>query len=186
MIAGKGGGRAGLQSGNAKELVGPHHFVRVAVPSPAANRRQSLRFPKLRLLPAQRFFRVFALGDVDARSDIAVQGAIQREPRHASIEYPSVLAVVPPEAIFHLERLAPSERRGQNLEPLGQVVGMDRITPSVAEECFQPATGERHPWCVDVGAAFVVVRHPDQDRDDVCREPEGLVACTPCLARRTT
>src|SRR5262249_26127158 len=155
-------GRARLQSGNTKELVRPYDFTCVAVPLPAANGRQSLRFPELRLLPAQRFFRLLALGDVDARSDIAGQRAIQRQPRHARIEYPSVLPIWPPETISHGERLAPSEGCTQALEPLRQVVSMDRVTPSVAQLCLQRATGEGQPPCVDVGAAFVVVRHPDR------------------------
>src|SRR5207344_3442266 len=133
-----------------------------------------------------RFFRLFALGDVDARSDIAGQRAIQRQQRHARIEYPSVLAIVPPEPVFQLERLAPSERRTQNLEPLRQIVSMDRVTPSVAELCQQRATGEGQPRGVDVDAAFVVVRHPDQDRGNVCHDPEGLFAGTTGFARRAT
>src|SRR5262245_42953067 len=145
MIAGLDSGRAGLKSGNAKELVRPYDFVRVAVPLPAANGRKSLRFSELRLLPAQRFFRLLALGDVDARSDIAGQRAIQRQPRHARIEHPPVLAIVPPETIFHGERLAPSEGCTQDLEPLRQVVSMDRVTPSVAELSLQRATSEGQP-----------------------------------------
>src|SRR5262245_42561682 len=105
MVAAKGIGRTGLQPGDAKELVRPYDLFRVAIPLPAANGRKSLRFPELRLLPAQGFFRVFALGDVDARSDIAGRRAIQRQQRHARVEHPSVFAIVPREPILQLEWL---------------------------------------------------------------------------------
>src|SRR5436189_6434705 len=66
--------------------------------------------------------------------------------------------------MLECERLMPFERRVENLEAPRKVVGMNGLAPSVRERSLQRAAGERHPRRVDVGAAFVGVRHPNQDR----------------------
>ena len=162
-MLGGGRGRAGLQSRDPVQLVRPDDFVRARIPLPAANAREPLRFRQLRLLPAQRFFGPLALGDVHDRSDVAGQRAVRRQQRDAAIENPSILAVVPPEPVLECERLMRFERRVENLEAPRKVVRMNRLAPSVREHGLQRAAGERHPRRVDVGAAFVGVRHPNQD-----------------------
>ena len=176
MIAREGRGRTGLEPGDPEELIRPDDFVRGRVPLPAANRREPLRLDELRLLPAQRFFRLFALGDVDAGSDVAGQRAIPRELRDGGIEDPSILAVVTLEPILRRERLAPFESRRHHLEASRKVVRMDRVTPSVAKHGVESPTGEGRPRRVDVVAARVGIRHPDQNGGNVGDEPEGVFA----------
>src|SRR6185437_8354881 len=50
-----------------------------------------------------------AIGDVQARADVASEGTVMVEPWHAQIEDPAKFPVVPPQAILHIERLAAIE-----------------------------------------------------------------------------
>src|SRR5215813_5268424 len=54
----------------------------------------------------QRFFCLFAFGDIKARSDITGKGTLRIEARYPEIEDPAVYSIMPAKTILHLERFA--------------------------------------------------------------------------------
>src|SRR2546429_9896228 len=52
----------------------------------------------------KRLLRQFAIGDVDARTDVSGKGIIRVKSRHSLIKNQSILTIMSPEAIQYLER----------------------------------------------------------------------------------
>jgi hypothetical protein len=71
---------------------------------------------------------------------------------------------VPLEPVLEREGLATLERGVENLEAAGKVVSVNRVVPPVREQSLRRSASESAACRVDVGAAFIGVRHPYQDR----------------------
>src|SRR4051812_8284083 len=111
-----------------------------------------------------RFLRLASLVDVDAAADETRKGASFVGVGNTAIEDPAVHAVVPPEAVFHFERLAPVEViEVVRYAPL-EVVGVDARCPPVAHLLLDRAAGEREPGLVEVVAVRIDAGTPEHDR----------------------
>ena len=137
MIAGEGGGRAGLESGNAKELVRPDDFVRGRVPLPAANRREPLRLHELGLFPAQRFFRLFACRDVRGDAQHAGGLPVRRIVGASLGGDPANRAILPADAEFLFVYRAVALGLIDRFQHPLPIVGMQPVAESIdrSDEC---------------------------------------------------
>src|SRR4029077_18438611 len=118
------------------------------------------------------FFGELSFGDVDARPDVAREGAIRVEPRYALVQNPAVLPIMSPEPILHLKRLSSVECFRVGLQAGVNIVRMKASGPTIAELFFQRAAGEVQPGLVDVAAFSVGPGCPDHYRCGVRDQPE--------------
>src|ERR1700704_1954402 len=84
----------------------------------------------------------FAIGDVEARADIAGKRAVRVESWHTYIGYPAVVSVVPPEPILHLERLPEIECLGVGIQATAQIFVVDQLCPAITKLCLKGPTSE--------------------------------------------
>src|SRR6185295_11631973 len=107
---------------------------------------------------------VALLGDIDARSDVAVERALRRPLRDAGGAHEPVLAI----RAAQTEVEAEGPRHGQSLligmERAGAIGRVDAVDPAKAELSFKRATCELEPLLVDPCAAAAGVVEPDHDR----------------------
>src|SRR6185312_7632042 len=113
---------------------------------------------------AERRQRFLALGDVEARTDVACERAVAVEAGRAVIEHPAVRAVVTTKAILERERLSRVEGFGERRLPRPEILGMDARGPAVAEFVVERTPGEREPRAIDVDVAAVGIGHPERHR----------------------
>jgi hypothetical protein len=105
---------------------------------------------------------LLALGDVDARADIAVEPAIAVETRYTVVEQPAVLAVAAPQPVFEHVGYALLERRGERRLLRPEILRMNPRGPAVVRFLRERATGEFEPRAVDVDEGASCVAHPEQ------------------------
>ena len=126
----------------------------------------------------QPLFRPLPFGHVDARADVAAEGAVRIEAGHATIHDPAKFPVVPAQPVLHLELLPRMTGRPVGFETAFQVVRMHAGRPAVAELlCEQPAR-EIQPGLAEEGAQRVHARHPDRHGSGVRDQAETRFALT--------
>src|SRR4029077_13483964 len=99
---------------------------------------------------------------------------------HSQIGDPAVLSVMSPEAILHLEFLAPVECVVIGFQTGVQVLGMDIVRPAVSQLRSNGTTRKLQPGLVEVDTEFVRTSHPNHHRSGVCHQPKTLFAFTQC------
>src|SRR4051812_6190613 len=120
--------------------------------------------PQATLALAQHRLGLLALGDVDARSDVADEPLALRVAGDARIENPAEDAIIPPQTIFHLERAPLEERFEVRFHRSREVFGVDPFRPPVAELLVHRAARELEPAAVEERAFRVLACHPQEDR----------------------
>src|SRR5436305_15253490 len=93
----------------------------------------------------KRLLRQFAIGDVDARTDVSGKGIIRVKSRHSSTKNPSILTIMSPEAILHLERFPSLDRTSIGLHAMLQILGVHAPRPP---EIGRASCRERVTFCV--------------------------------------
>jgi len=124
----------------------------------------------------EEIFGKFALGDVDAGADVAAENAVGAEARDAVVDHPAVLVVVAEQAILHDEFAAGIEAGIVGLEATREVVGMNAVSPAIAEFVFHEPASEGEPSFVEEGAKLVGAGHPDERGGGVGHEPKAFFA----------
>src|SRR5690348_18186651 len=76
---------------------------------------------------SERFLRLPSFCDIDARSYVAGKHSVGTEPRHSSVEHPSVLTIVSPQAILHLEPFTSIKRARIGMQAPLQIVRVDIV-----------------------------------------------------------
>ena len=85
-----------------------------------------------------------AIGDVDARPDVARERAVRPLRRDAGVEHPPVFAVGTPQAVFHRERSSRIKGADVGLKAAVQFVRVHVFGPSIADFA-RPSGGRRTP-----------------------------------------
>ena len=111
---------------------------------------------------AQLGLGVASVGDVEAGTDVAgkLAGLVVDGP--SGVDDPAVLAVVPLQPVFHLERSPDCEMLQVGADAAIEVFCVDAQGPSVADLLLQAAAGELQPGLVEVAALGVRIGTPDQ------------------------
>src|SRR5262249_11322231 len=108
-------------------------------------------------------------------------GPVGIEQRRAAVEDPAILAVMPPQPVFHVEFAMIVESLVVNLETTPDVLRVDVFSPSVLRTLYQE--GRRparvtEPALVEKVADPVGVRNPDHSRGGRDHHPETGFAFT--------
>src|SRR3954451_4094009 len=98
------------------------------------------------------FLGQLAIRYVDARSYVARKRAIRIKPRHTDIEEPSVVSIVPPQTILHLESLVAVEGPLIGIEARLEILRVHHLCPTVANLRLYGATCEIQPGLIEVRA----------------------------------
>jgi hypothetical protein len=102
------------------------------------------------------------LRHVEARADVTSERTVGIEQRRRIVEDPPVFAVMPPKPIFHHERFTTVEGAGVRVQTTLQICGVYTVCPTIAELGLEGSPGEVEPRLVEVGAALVGARNPDE------------------------
>ena len=127
--------------------------------------------------------RAAAVVDVDRGADVAGELAAGAVARHALVEDPAVRAVVPPQPVLEAERPPLVEACAVEPPHALDVVRMDALHPALPELLLDRAARELEPAAVEVGAAVLLVAHPDKGGDRVREHAEPLLALAQLLLR---
>src|SRR5690349_2149931 len=115
----------------------------------------------LRALGAhQALLELPAVGDVGGGSDVAQEGAVRAEARHAFVQQPAVLSVMTLDAALEPDRPPAGDRKAELLQIAVPVLGVDAIRPPEAELGGGRPAGELEPAAVHVVARSVRRRGP--------------------------
>src|SRR5438132_4698697 len=87
--------------------------------------------------------------------------------RRGAIEYPAVVAVVAPQAVFDLEGLAAVEGAHAGIQPARQILDVDRPRPALAERLLGAHPGELEPSPARVFARHVGPRPPQHEGESI-------------------
>src|SRR5262249_17980532 len=96
-------------------------------------------------------FGLLALGDVITRADVTRERIVSAESRHAVVENPAILSVMPAKAILYLERLAPTEILNLMVQSPLSIVGMGSLRPAISQLFLKGAAGEFQAGLVEIG-----------------------------------
>src|SRR6516162_6428526 len=107
------------------------------------------------------FLDLLAVSDVNGKADITHEFAVRDIPRHAPVENPTVLPIVPARPVLHLEPLPCIKAGVIDLKTVLRILPMHAFRPTVSEFLLQSAPGEVQPTLVDEVAELVRVRRPD-------------------------
>src|SRR5689334_6101227 len=110
-----------------------------------SHRRKALQMCKL----LATLFILFSGGNVDCRTHITHELAVESEARYSRVHNPAVFPVVAPKPIFHLERPMGVERRTICVEAILQIVGMHTLRPPVSDFLVEAAARKRQPGLVE-------------------------------------
>ena len=116
---------------------------------------------------------ILAIGDVDARADVAREAAVGLPARRAAIEHPAVLAVGASQAVLHLEGPALGEGRHVRIDARLEVLEVHALGPAHAPLLLERAARELEPGLVEERAERVRARHPEQHGRDVGHDAEA-------------
>src|SRR5271163_1190179 len=106
---------------------------------------------------AQNLFPSLALGHINATPDVTHKRAILIKPRHANVQKPSILSVVPSEPILHSELFTPIEGLRVRVQASLQILGVNTLRPAVPKLEVEGSRGEIQPRLIEVGAQLVCV-----------------------------
>ena len=112
----------------------------------------------------QRFLGLASLVDVHAAADKARECPGLVREGHATVENPTVHAVVTAQPVLHLERLAPVEVIEVMAYAALEVARVDAFGPAVPHLLLERAPGVGEPPLVEVVALRVDSGPPDHDR----------------------
>src|SRR4030095_1258897 len=93
---------------------------------------------------AQCLFLVDQFGDVNTSTDIPAEVPARSITRHSLIGNPTILSIVPLQAILHNERLARVERAAVGLQSFLHVLRM-KFTPAVAQVLLHAPPCQLYP-----------------------------------------
>src|SRR5215472_6545049 len=85
------------------------------------------------------------------------------------------MAVMPPQAVLHLELATGLERISVYLETGFEIVRVDALGPAVTQFPLQGSPGEVEPALVEERATRVEPRHPHEDRRTIGEGSEAIV-----------
>ena len=128
--------------------------------------------PQEGLLPFYDLIALFAFGDINAGTDVPDEALAGHELRHAHVQHTAIFAVMTTQAVFHGEWFARVERANIAIHTTLPVFRMNALGPAVALFLLQGPPGEFQPAAIEVNAALVRPRHPDQYRRRVCQQLE--------------
>src|SRR5438552_1577943 len=114
------GHRVAKQSCRLRPDVGKHPRLAISHPRDGVGGLQ--QHAKTALAPAQILFSALAIGNVDARTDISLEGSVGIEAGHPDVEKPTIFAIKAPQPILHLEVLTGIEGPAINVQASLQVV----------------------------------------------------------------
>src|SRR5215471_17235318 len=81
----------------------------------------------------QRTLRSFGLGDVSGSTDVADKIAIGLKARHPMIQYPTIFAVISPQAVFHSELSPHVEGIDVDLKTAVKILRVNPLCPPIAK-----------------------------------------------------
>ena len=152
--------------GNAedgRQVAEPCIAVRLEIPFPAHGLARLHGQPEPIVGDLALGFGARELRHVEARADVTSERTVGIEQRRRIVEDPPVFAVMPPKPILHYERRAVVEGAGVRVQAMLQICGVDTVCPAIADfELEEGSPGEVEPRLVEVGAAFVGARNPDE------------------------
>jgi hypothetical protein len=102
------------------------------------------------------------LRHVEARADVTSERTVGIEQRCRIVEDPAVFAVMPAKPIFHHERFTAVEGASVRVQALLQICSVYTVCPAIADLGLERSSGEVEPRLVEVGAALVGARNPDE------------------------
>src|SRR5690348_3079619 len=111
-----------------------------------------LPFDQLAADAGEGFLGLFALGNVDNRTDVTHKGVIRVISGLSMIENPAVFSIVPADPILHRERLATIKGLGVSLQASIYIFRVQSRCPAAAQLLFDAAAGEVEPGLIDIGA----------------------------------
>ena len=124
----------------------------------------------------ERDFGEFALGDVNARADVAAEVVVGVKTRDTVVNDPAVFAVIAAQAIFHFKFHARVESAGVDGEAAIEIVRVYASRPAFAKLLLDRASGEIEPAAIEKGAELVGTGHPDECGSRVGHEAKALFA----------
>ena len=151
--------------GNAehrRQVAEPGIAVRLEIPFPAHGLARLHRQPEPIVGDVALGFRAPELRHVEARADVASERTVGIEQRRRIVEDQPVFAVMPAKPIFHHERFTAVEGAGVRVQAMRQVCGVHTVCPTIADLGLEGSPGEVEPRLVEVGAALVGARNPDE------------------------
>src|SRR5262249_12803312 len=125
------------------------------------------------LTSAEGVFRLFLTRDVHTATNIASKLTVVSPQRDTTIDNPAIGSISSAQTVFHRERFTTIERRDIRLETAGVIVGMDASGPFLTDFPVEGATGVGEPTVIEVRAAFVCPRYPNQHWGRIGNQPES-------------
>ena len=125
---------------------------------------------------AKQVHSLFAIGHIDAGTDVPLQLTLLIEIGRPVVLYPAILAVITTQTVIHGERLPPFERVEINPKAAVQILGVHPLGPAVALLLLQRASGKVQPGLVEVVTKRVQPGDPDHHRRRVGHLPEASLA----------
>src|SRR5215470_16537 len=165
---------AGFCTKELPDHLRPGCYSRCHLKLPRTDPRCLLGHTQSALTVAQRLLCFLALSDVHGRANVSSKTAIGREAWHASIQYPTILTVMTPEAVLDLKVLAGVERNLISIYAFITVIRVDAIGPTVAQFLLQRSAREVQPWSVDITTTLVGTSGPDKNRSGVGHRAKAL------------
>ena len=151
--------------GNAEDggqVAEPCIAVRLEIPFPAHGLARLHGQPEPIVGDVALGFSAPELRHVEARADVTSERTVGIEQRRRIVQDPPVFAVMPPKPIFHHERFTKVEGASVRVQAMRQIRGVYTVCPAIADLGLEGSPGEVEPRLVEVGAALVGARNPDE------------------------
>src|SRR5580658_2588420 len=118
------------------------------------------------------------VGHVNTGTDVAGKRPVRIESWHPDVGNPSKFAVVPSEAILHLECLSAIKGLNVGFQTFLQILRIDPFRPAVAKLAVNGSAGEVQPRLVEVSTELVSPRHPDHHRSTIGHQTKACLTLT--------
>src|SRR5215468_6348246 len=102
-----------------------------------------------------------AIGDVQARSDVASEIAVWIESWYSGVEDPTVLSIITPETVFHRKRLTLIKRPRIDFQAALQIFWVYSFRPAVSQFSLKRPARELQEGLIDIAAKPVGPGRPD-------------------------
>src|SRR5262249_41358377 len=116
---------------------------------------------------SQSLVLVYQLRNIDTRTDVPGKRSLYVISRDALVRYPSILAIVSPQAVLHNVWLPRVQCVGVNLPASFQIIFMQAFDPAVSKLLFHAASRKLQPWLVKERAKLVHASHPDKNGSSI-------------------
>src|SRR5580765_2180563 len=154
--------KVGGNAEDGRQVAEPCIAVRFEIPIPAHGLARLHGQPEPIVGDVALSFSASELRHVEARADITNERTFGIEPWRRSVQDPPVFAVMPSKPIFHHERFTKVEGASVRVQALLQIRGVYPVCPAIADLGLEGSPGEVEPRLVEVGAALVGARNPNE------------------------